>query len=95
MVGGYGDCPWSSTGRRTADPSVKMIAMTNGKVVDGRVELDEPIADGTRVEVVPIEDEEFFDLDEQLEAELLESMAEGDRGETVAAEDVLKRLEEI
>ena len=70
MVGGYGDCPWSSTGRRTADPSVKMIAMTNGKVVDGRVELDEPIADGTRVAVVPIEDEEFFDLDEQLEAEL-------------------------
>lgn len=72
-----------------------MIAMTNGKVVDGRVELDEPIADGTRVAVVPIEDEEFFDLDEQLEAELLESMAEGDRGETVAADDVLNRLAAI
>lgn len=72
-----------------------MIAMTNGKVVDGRVELDEPIADGTRVAVVPIEDEEFFDLDEQLEAELLESMAEGDGGETVAADDVLNRLAAI
>ena len=42
--------------------------------------------------VLTREGDEIFALDAAAEAELLESMAEGDRGETISAEDVLRTL---
>lgn len=52
----------------------------------------EPLADGTLVTVLSREADETFELDAEAEAELLESLAEADRGELIPAEQVLDRL---
>lgn len=48
--------------------------------------------DGAVVTVLAREADETFELDDAAEAELLESIAEADRGETVPAEEVLRAL---
>ena len=66
---------------------------TTGRVIsDHQVELDDPLPAGTVVKVIPVDEEEGFEVDEIFEAELLNSIAQGERGETVSAEDVLRRL---
>ena len=64
--------------------------MSGKIVVDG-----EPLPDGAVVTVLAREADETFELDAVAEAELLESMAEGDRGETVSAEEVLRALRHL
>lgn len=72
------------------------MVISSGKVVAGRIIVDgEPLPDGTVVTVLSREGDETFTLDSAAEAELLESMAEGDRGETVSADDVLGSLRNL
>ena len=72
------------------------MVITSGKVVAGKIIVDgEPLPDGTVVTVLSREDDETFTLDPAAEAELLESMAEGDRGETVPVEEVLRALRNL
>ena len=52
----------------------------------------EPLPDGAVVTILAREGDETFELDASIEAELLESLAEADRGETVSAEEVLRAL---
>jgi hypothetical protein len=69
------------------------MVITSGRVVAGKIVIDgEPLPEGTTVTVLVREGDESFLLDAAAEAELLESMAEGDRGDTVPAEDVLRAL---
>jgi hypothetical protein len=69
------------------------VVITSGKVVAGKIVVDgDPLPDGTTVTVLAREGDERFELDAAAEAELLESMAEGDRGETIPAEEVLRTL---
>lgn len=69
------------------------MLITSGRVVAGKIVVDgEPLPDGTVVTVLAREADETFELDAAAEAELLESIAEGDCGETVPAEDVLRAL---
>jgi hypothetical protein len=69
------------------------MVITSGRVVEGRIVIEgDPLPEGTRVTVLTREGDETFVLDAAAEAELLESMAEGDRGETIPAEDVLRSL---
>jgi len=69
-----------------------MKVMT-GKVVDGRVVVDGMALDeGTSVTVLACDDEQGFTLSAEEEAELLLSIAEADRGETISGEEVLERL---
>lgn len=69
------------------------MVITSGRVVEGKIVVDgEPLPEGTTVTVLAREGDENFSLDAAAEAELLESMAEGDRGEVVPAEDVLRAL---
>lgn len=69
------------------------MVITSGRVVEGKIVVDgEPLPEGARVTVLTREGDEVFVLDAAAEAELLESMAEGDRGETIPAEDVLRAL---
>ena len=69
------------------------MVITSGKVVAGKIVVDgDPLPDGTTVTVLAREGDESFELDAAAEAELLESMAEGDRGETVPIEEVLRTL---
>lgn len=69
------------------------MVITSGRVVHGKIVVDgDPLPEGTTVTVLAREGDESFVLDGPAEAELLQSMAEGDRGDVVPAEDVLRAL---
>jgi len=69
------------------------MKIATGKVVDGKVELnDVTLEEGTSVTVLAIDDEGGFALTLEEEAELLLAIAEADRGGTVPAEEVLSTL---
>lgn len=69
------------------------MKMATGKVVDGKVVLEGvSLEEGTLVTVLAKDEEGGFDLTPEQEAELLLSIAEADRGETVSAEEVLAKL---
>ena len=71
------------------------MRISNGRVVSGHVVLEgEPLPDGALVTVLSREGDETFELDAAAEAELLESLAEADRGELIPAEEILRRLRE-
>jgi len=71
------------------------MRMATGRVIDGKVVIEgEPFEDGTVVSVVALEDgESIEDLTPEQEAELLEAIAEADRGELVDASIVLRNLQ--
>ena len=69
------------------------MKMATGKVVGGKVVLEGvSLAEGTSVTVLAKDEEGGFDLTPEQEAELLLSIAEADRGETVSAKEVLAKL---
>jgi len=69
------------------------MVMTSGRVVEGKIVVDgDPLPEGAMVTVLTREADESFVLDADAEAELLESIAEADRGEVVPAADVLNAL---
>jgi len=69
------------------------MKVATGTVIDGKVVVEgETLAEGTKVTVVVREDEEFFELTPEEEAELLASIAEIERGEYITGEELLERL---
>jgi hypothetical protein len=69
------------------------MRIATGKVVDGKVVIEgAPLEEGASVTVLARDEESGFTLSAEEEAELLLSIAEADRGETVSAEEVLERL---
>lgn len=69
------------------------MKIATGTVVDGKVVVEgEPLAEGSTVTVVLRDDEEAFDLTPEEEEELLESIAQIERGEFVSGEQLLERL---
>ena len=69
------------------------MVITSGRVVAGKIVVEgDPLPDGAVVTILAREGDETFELDASMEAELLESLAQADRGETVSAEDVLRAL---
>ena len=69
------------------------MKIATGKVVGGKVVVDgAPLEEGTSVTVLAREDESGFTLSPEEEAELLLSIAEADRGETISAEEMLEKL---
>ena len=69
------------------------MKVATGKVVGGKVVLEGvSLEEGTSVTVLAKDDDGSFDLTPEQEAELLLSIAEADRGETVSAEEVLAKL---
>jgi hypothetical protein len=72
-----------------------IIAMkvATGKVVEGKVVVEGvTLEEGSVVTVLAREGEGTFELTPEEEAELLLSIAEADRGETVSGEEVLEGL---
>ncbi len=68
------------------------MEVTIGKVVDGKVVVDgAPLQEGATVAVL-LRDEATFSLTPEQEAELLKSIAEADRGETIDGWDLLEQL---
>lgn len=72
------------------------MQVATGIVVDGKVVVEgDPLPDGTVVTIIARDAEETFEVPPELEAELLESIAQADRGETLSADEVIERLRRI
>ena len=71
-----------------------MLAMqiATGKVVNGQIVVDADLPEGADVTILVALDEKTFEADAELEAVLLESIAQGQRGETIPVEDLLREL---
>jgi hypothetical protein len=72
------------------------MKVATGVVVEGKVVVGgEALAEGSTVTVVLRDDEEAFALTPEEEEELLESIAQIERGEFVTGEQLLERLRRI
>jgi len=68
------------------------MRITKGRVVGGHIVVEgEPLADGVDVTVL-CADEPGFELSDDDQADLLQAIAEADRGETLDANEVLSQL---
>lgn len=69
------------------------MVITSGRVVAGKVVVEgDALPEGTVVTILAREADETFELDAAMEAELLASLAEADRGQLVPADEVLRAL---
>jgi hypothetical protein len=72
------------------------MQLTTGTVVGGKIVMaGDPLPDGLVVTILARESHETFEVPADLEAELQESIAQADRGDTVPADQVLRRLRQI
>jgi len=72
------------------------MQLTTGIVVGGKIIVEgDPLPEGTVVTILARDADETFEVPPELEAELLESMAQADRGETLSADEVIERLRRI
>lgn len=55
----------------------------------------EPLPEGAVVTILAREADETFEIPLELEDDLIESLAQADRGETLTADALLKRLRKI
>ena len=63
-----------------------------GKVVNGRVELDAELPEGTSVTVLALEGDETFEADAETEQMLLQAIAQCEKGQTTPMADLLSEL---
>ena len=68
------------------------MVIASGKVVDGRVELDSELPEGTSVTVLARDGDETFEADPETERNLLDAIAQCDRGDTVSLPQLLDQL---
>lgn len=69
------------------------MKLATGTVVGGKVVLDgQPFPDGMVVTVLARKSTDSFTLPPDLEQELIESLAEAERGETISADELLREL---
>lgn len=72
---------------------LRAMKIATGKVVDGKVVIDgAPLEEGASVTVLARDGDNGFTLSADEEAELLLSIAQADRGDTIPAEEVLTKL---
>ncbi|HKH49000.1 MAG TPA: hypothetical protein VKM72_30415 [Thermoanaerobaculia bacterium] len=75
---------------------IESMQLATGIVVKGKVVVEgEPLPEGTVVTILAREADETFEVPPELEAELLASIAEADRGETISADELIERLRRI
>jgi beta-lactam-binding protein with PASTA domain len=69
------------------------MRVASGRVIDGRIEVDAAdLPEGAAVTVLVSEGDETFEVDEETERMLLESIAQCERGQTVPLSQVLDEL---
>ena len=72
------------------------MQLATGTVINGKIIVQgEPLPEGMGVTILAREAQEAFEVPPELEAELLESIAEADRGDTISADELLQRLRRI
>ena len=73
--------------------SIPTMQLITGTVVGGKIILEgDPLPEGLVVTILARESDETFVVPPELEAELLESIAEADRGEALSADELISRL---
>ena len=68
------------------------MQIASGKVIDGQVVIDGELPEGADVTLLALDGEETFEVDADLEAVLLKSIAQGRRGETISAETLIQEM---
>ena len=69
------------------------MQLATGIVVGGKVVVEaDPLPEGAAVTILTREADETFEVSPELEAELLESIAQADRDKTISADELLERL---
>ena len=68
------------------------MQVSSGKVVHGQVVVDGELPEGADVMLLTFDGEETFEVSAELEAILLESIAQGERGETISSEELLREM---
>jgi hypothetical protein len=68
------------------------IRIAAGKVVNGRVELDAELPEGTSVTVLALEGDETFEADAETERMLLQTIAQCEKGQTTPMTDPVSEL---
>ena len=68
------------------------MQIASGKVVDGQVVVEGDLPEGSDVTLLAFDGEEEFEVGAELEAVLLESIAQGQRGETISAEELFREM---
>ena len=63
-----------------------------GKVVNGRIELDAELPEGTTVTVLALDGDETFDADAETEQMLLQAIAQCEKGQTTPMADLVSQL---
>ena len=63
-----------------------------GKVVNGRVELDAELPEGTSVTVLALEGDETFEADAETEQMLLQAIAQCEKGQRTPIADLVSEL---
>ena len=71
--------------------TIEAMRVVKGKVVSGKIVIEESLPEGAKVTVLA-PDDDAFTLTPDEEAALLAAIAEADRGEVVDAESVLRKL---
>ena len=72
------------------------MQLATGTVVGGKIVIEgDPLPDGTMVTILARESDETFFVPSELEAELIESIAEAERGHFISADELLQRLRRI
>ena len=70
----------------------RTVQIASGKVINGQVVVEADLPEGADVTLIALDGEETFEVDAELEAVLLESIAQGKRGETISADDLLREM---
>lgn len=68
------------------------MKILTGKVVHGRIVPDDLLEEGTLVTMLVPDEEEGFELPPELEDELVDAIAEANRGDTVDGWQLLRDL---
>jgi len=68
------------------------MQIASGKVVNGHVVVEAELPEGAEVTLIALDGEETFEVTPELKAVLLESIAQGDRGEVISGEELLREL---
>ena len=84
---------WVRIGGTAAGGYIVSMKVVSGRVVDGKVvPLGGHLEEGAIVTIVSEESTDAFEMSPELEAALVRSIEEADRGEVVSAEQVLAEL---
>jgi hypothetical protein len=68
------------------------VQVASGKIVHGQVVVEGELPEGAEVVLLTLDGEETFEVDSELEAILLASIAQGERGETIPADELLREM---